>query len=402
MKKITLLMIGLIGMANVQTFWQPTVQAELPLGGTAVVQIVQQPARAELPPGGAAIKYCENISDQLKRYEDSETLFADLTVKAQSKALRELLKAELQKFTPQMIDEETFIQALLHIVQYTDTQRVSDGLLTPCVVLQQTNIDAIHRKRFTPVEVGRVCSFDEKLLKKQLEKMKNEFVTGFFSKKPDKTAPQSLKDVIVEQDKITQKYGKDLSKLLREEELPADGSAVENTKCTALQVYPIEIYALSVPYRKEVVEEEPENTALSGDQRLRFIAGRQARLHGIDPDVFKALIQQESKWKAGAVSRRGAVGLAQLMPDTARGECGLTKAELRDPQENLSCAAHYLAKNLRRFKELDLALCAYNAGPGIAKQRKCRKLRETRNYVAKIMKTSSKQRDTLTPKVTLD
>ena len=144
-------MIGLVGMANVQTVWQPPVQAE--------------------PPAGGAIKYCENISDQLKRYEDSETLFADLTVKAQSKAVRELLKAELEKFSPQVIDEETFVQALLHIVQYTDAQRVSDGLLTPCVVLQQASIEDVHRNRFTPVEVGRVCSFDEKLLKKQQSRL---------------------------------------------------------------------------------------------------------------------------------------------------------------------------------------------------------------------------------------
>ena len=381
MKKITLLMIGLVGMANVQTVWQPPVQAE--------------------PPKGVAIKYCENISDQLKRYEDSETLFADLTVKAQNKAVRELLKTELEKFSPQVIDEETFVNALLHIVQYTDAQRVSDGLLTPCVVLQQASIEDLHRQRFVPVEVGRMCSFDDKLLKNQLDKMKDEFVSGFFSKKPDASAPPSLKEVVVEQDKIDKKYGKNLQKLLREMELPADSTAVENTKCTALHVYPIEIYALSVPYRKEL-KEEAENTALDESQRLRFLADRQARLHGVDPDVFKALIQQESSWKTSAVSHKGAVGLAQLMPTTASYECGLSKTELRDPQENLGCAAHYLAKNLRRFKELELALCAYNAGPGTVERRKCREFRETRNYVAKIMKNLSEQRDSGTPKVTLD
>ena len=115
-------------------------------------------------------------------------------------------------------------------------------------------------------------------------------------------------------------------------------------------------------------------------------ADRAALRHGIDPLLFRALIQQESQWDAAAVSPVGAVGLSQLMPATALGECNLTPEERFDVDKNLNCGAHYFAKQLRRFGSVDLALAAYNSGPErVAKLGRVPRIRETQNYVSKIM-----------------
>ena len=71
------------------------------------------------------------------------------------------------------------------------------------------------------------------------------------------------------------------------------------------------------------------------------------------------LVQQESGWNPEAVSHKGAIGLAQLMPVTAR----LLGVDPRDPVANLEGGARYLAMQFRDFRRWDLALAAYNAGP---------------------------------------
>lgn len=89
------------------------------------------------------------------------------------------------------------------------------------------------------------------------------------------------------------------------------------------------------------------------------IAATGAR-HGIDGRLLAALVWTESNFHPGAVSHAGALGLAQLMPGTARG----LGVDPRDPLENLDGGARYLRTQLDRFDRVDLALAAYNAGPG--------------------------------------
>lgn len=90
------------------------------------------------------------------------------------------------------------------------------------------------------------------------------------------------------------------------------------------------------------------------------VARQMARKHSIPEDVFLRLVQRESGWNATAVSHKGAIGLAQLMPDTAR----LLKVNPRDPAQNLDGGARYLSQQFRRYGDWRLALAAYNAGPG--------------------------------------
>ncbi|MEY4696860.1 MAG: hypothetical protein RIT14_1288 [Pseudomonadota bacterium] len=90
------------------------------------------------------------------------------------------------------------------------------------------------------------------------------------------------------------------------------------------------------------------------------VAKAAANRHGVPVDLFLRLVQRESGWNPGAVSVKGATGLAQLMPDTA----DLLGVDIRDPVENLNGGARYLRMMYDRFGSWRLALAAYNAGPG--------------------------------------
>jgi hypothetical protein len=79
-----------------------------------------------------------------------------------------------------------------------------------------------------------------------------------------------------------------------------------------------------------------------------------------EPKLVKAVIQQESSGNPNAVSRKGAKGLMQLMPGTAK-DMGVS--DPFDPQQNVEGGSKYLAKQLEDFGDMRLALAAYNAGP---------------------------------------
>jgi len=114
--------------------------------------------------------------------------------------------------------------------------------------------------------------------------------------------------------------------------------------------------------------------------------GRVAELatkYDISPALLEAVVWQESRWNAKAVSPAGARGLAQLMPGTARA-MGVNPD---DPSANLEGGARYLRIQLDTFEgDLEKALAAYNAGPGrVIDAGGIPNIRETRNYVAAIM-----------------
>jgi len=96
---------------------------------------------------------------------------------------------------------------------------------------------------------------------------------------------------------------------------------------------------------------------------------RAATEAGVDPNLFAALIRKESGWDPSAVSPKGASGLTQVMPDTARDPGFGIKplANPGDPDEQLRFGAQYLKAMLDRYGgDVDRALAAYNWGPGNA------------------------------------
>jgi len=110
-----------------------------------------------------------------------------------------------------------------------------------------------------------------------------------------------------------------------------------------------------------------------------------ATLHGLSPSLIRAVIQTESRFDPLAVSRVGAQGLMQLMPQTAR-HVGIENPF--DPRENILGGTKYLSSLLDRFKgNTAKALAAYNAGPTVvARHRGLPPFRETQGYVRKIQK----------------
>jgi hypothetical protein len=110
-----------------------------------------------------------------------------------------------------------------------------------------------------------------------------------------------------------------------------------------------------------------------------------ARTEGLDADLLRAVVEAESNYDARAISEKGAIGLMQLMPETAR---GMGVADPFHPAENLEAGARYLRRLLDRYQgRLPLALAAYNAGENAVDRYKgIPPFPETQGYVRKVLK----------------
>jgi len=127
-----------------------------------------------------------------------------------------------------------------------------------------------------------------------------------------------------------------------------------------------------------------ETTVFTGRYRGPYLAMARdaARRHGVPEDLFLKLVQQESGFNPKAVSHKGALGLAQLMPQTAQ----VLRVDPHDPYQNLDGGARYLMQQYRAFGNWRLALAAYNAGPGAVKKHGgVPPFRETQHYVKVIL-----------------
>jgi soluble lytic murein transglycosylase-like protein len=116
---------------------------------------------------------------------------------------------------------------------------------------------------------------------------------------------------------------------------------------------------------------------------IKILIEKAAQDNNVDSKLLDALIQAESDYKPDTRSSAGAMGLAQLMPDTAK-SLGITNPF--DPYQSVNGGAKYLRQMLDKFGSVELALAAYNAGPGaVNRHGGIPPYRETQNYVKKIM-----------------
>jgi hypothetical protein len=150
----------------------------------------------------------------------------------------------------------------------------------------------------------------------------------------------------------------------------------------------------------EVILASLDTAPLSGRDDILFLIRTTADRHqgnralrqvGLGADdwqvLFHALVEAESSYNPTAVSPKGAYGLGQLMPDTARA----LGVDPRDPSQNLDGAARYLLAQLATFKDIDLALAAYNSGPHrVVEYSGVPPFTETRDYIARIHRIRSR------------
>ncbi len=116
---------------------------------------------------------------------------------------------------------------------------------------------------------------------------------------------------------------------------------------------------------------------------LDSIINRKAAKYNVDPHLVKAVIKNESAFNDRAVSAKGAMGLMQLMPQTAN---SMGVYDAFDPAENIDGGTHYLSGLLNKFGSVSLALAAYNAGPScVQKLGGVPPYRETEYYVQKVL-----------------
>jgi soluble lytic murein transglycosylase-like protein len=139
---------------------------------------------------------------------------------------------------------------------------------------------------------------------------------------------------------------------------------------------PAPVAAIMIPKPPARTEPTPADLANQAAEKYKL------------PDSFvRSVMKAESGFQATAVSAKGAIGLMQLMPDTARA----LGADPRDPHENADAGAQYLRDLLARYEndpnQVLLALAAYNAGPGaVDRYHGVPPYRETREYILRVLK----------------
>jgi hypothetical protein len=119
---------------------------------------------------------------------------------------------------------------------------------------------------------------------------------------------------------------------------------------------------------------------------LHALIGAAARKHGVPAEFITSIVAAESNFDPGAISPKGAIGLMQLMPETAQ----LFGADPGVPEQNVDAGTHYLRVLIDRYHKyhnwLARVIAAYNAGPGVVdRYHGVPPYRETRNYVARVL-----------------
>jgi len=141
----------------------------------------------------------------------------------------------------------------------------------------------------------------------------------------------------------------------------------------------------NVPRYRRIITETPRPRAFISRRDLEPVIVRHSRKHRLHPALVRAVIKAESDFDPMAISRAGAVGLMQLMPQTAS---LMDVQDVYNPDQNIGGGTRYLRQLLDRFNgNLPLALAAYNAGEtAVERYQSLPPFEETRLYVKKVLR----------------
>ena len=161
-----------------------------------------------------------------------------------------------------------------------------------------------------------------------------------------------------------------------------ESAAPESSAPSGIEVPPASLGPLPpMPISPASPNVVPIHTAAAGsyDGLIQTYAAK----HGLAPALVRAVIRTESGGNPHAVSRAGAVGLMQLMPENVK-EAGIT--DPYDPEQNIAAGTEQLSGLMQKYHgDLDLALAGYNAGPGnVRKYGGVPPFAETQNYIRKV------------------
>jgi soluble lytic murein transglycosylase-like protein len=164
-----------------------------------------------------------------------------------------------------------------------------------------------------------------------------------------------------------------------------DGGEVTCDKSLIEEIVPDEIpfvepQTVAAP-EAAMPQPDPDGAAAAGP--YAEIITTMAQAHGVDPLLVQALIRVESNYRPTARSHKGAMGLMQLMPSTAR---LYNVRNPYDPKANISAGVKHLKSLIDRYRGVELALAAYNAGEAaVQKFNGIPPYRETRTYITRIL-----------------
>ena len=163
-------------------------------------------------------------------------------------------------------------------------------------------------------------------------------------------------------------------------------SFVDSAGVTHFTNVPVDTrYHLLLATPQEERSARPDNSVARSAEFDHFIE-QAARTHAVRPELVRAVIVVESAFNPRAVSSRGAVGLMQLLPATAR-RYGVSDAF--DPEQNIMAGVHYLRDLLTRYgNNLELTLAAYNAGEEAVERygHSIPPFAETKHYVPTVLR----------------
>lgn len=155
--------------------------------------------------------------------------------------------------------------------------------------------------------------------------------------------------------------------------------AIENLRDQVQQQTRQEIQE-SLPNFSKIFQQKKQDAESS----MQEVIEQESRKQGLDPDLIRSVIQTESNFNQEAVSDKGAIGLMQLMPDTA----AELNVDPEDPRQNIQGGVKYLAQQIDTFGDLEQALAAYNAGPRAVRQYNgVPPYGETQDYVKQVTET---------------